>query len=123
MPERQCATRRNLPLWQHSRECCWGSRLANPQRFNQAPNSPKDMAGKVKPFPEWSLVQFIDVACELGYLKLDVKKFSHALRDFRNYIHPYQQLSSRFAPDQHTARICLQVLKAGIASLGGQRTP
>lgn len=100
-----------------------GVACANPQQFNQAPNSPKDQAGKVKPFPEWSLAQFIDVACELGHLKLDVKKFSHALRDFRNYIHPYQQLSSRFAPDRHTAHICVQVLRAGIASLSGQRTP
>lgn len=100
-----------------------GMACANPQRFNQAAGSPKDLAGKVKPFPEWSLAQFIDVACALGYLKLDVKKFSHALRDFRNYIHPYQQLSSQFAPDRHTAQICLQVLKAAIASLGGQRTP
>lgn len=99
-----------------------GTACTNPQQFNRAPNSPKDQAGKVKPFPEWSLAQFIDVACELGFLKLDVKKFSHALRDFRNYIHPYQQMSSRFTPDRHTAEICLQVLKAGIASLSGHRT-
>ena len=98
-----------------------GTALANPKTFNQAAASPKDDNGKVRPFPEWSLAQFIDVACELGYLKVDVKKFSHALRDFRNYIHPYQQMSSRFAPDRHTAQICLQVLKAGIASLSGER--
>ena len=38
-------------------------------------------------------------------------------RGFRNYIHPYQQQASNFAPDEHTARICLQVLKAAIAQL------
>lgn len=96
---------------------------ANPQQFNQAPNSPKDKAGNVRQFHEWTLAQFIDVACELGYLKLDVKKFSHALRDFRNYIHPYEQMSARFNPDKHTAEICLQVLKAAIASLSGKRGP
>lgn len=94
----------------------------NPQQFNQAPNSPKDKAGTVKQFHEWTLAQFIDVACEVGYLKLDVKKFSHALRDFRNYIHPYEQMSARFNPDKHTAEICLQVLKAAIASLSGGRS-
>ncbi len=52
-----------------------GLACANPQQFNQAPNSPKDKAGNVKPFQEWSLAQFIDVACEIGRLKLDVKKF------------------------------------------------
>lgn len=98
-----------------------GLASANPQQFNQAPNSPKDKTGIVKQLHEWTLAQFIDVACELGYLKLDVKKFSHALRDFRNYIHPYEQMSARFNPDNHTAEICLQVLKAAIASLSGGR--
>lgn len=98
-----------------------GTACTNPQRFNESAGSPKDLSGKVKQFHEWSLAQFIDVACEEGFLKLDVKKFSHALRDFRNYIHPYQQLSSRFTPDRHTANICLQVLRAAIASLCGQR--
>ena len=95
---------------------------ANPQQFNQAPNSPKDKADNVKQLHEWTLAQFIDVACELGYLSLDVKKFSHGLRDFRNYIHPYEQMSSRFNPDRHTAEICLQVLKAAIASLSRERS-
>lgn len=92
-----------------------GTACINPQTFNQAANSPKDAEGKVRKFPDWSLAQLIDVACEAGFLQLDVKKFSHALRDFRNYIHPFQQLSSQFNPDRHTAEICLQVLKAGIA--------
>ncbi len=99
-----------------------GAACANPQKFNQAPNSPRDDNGKVKQFQHWKLAEFIDVACELGFLKLDVKKFGHALRDFRNYIHPYQQMASGFNPDKHTARICLQVLRAAIASLGGQRS-
>jgi hypothetical protein len=98
-----------------------GIASANPKAFNQALSSPKNQNGKVKPFPQWSLAQFIDVASELGYVTLDVKKFSHALRDFRNYIHPYEQLSSGFNPDKHTAEICLQVLKAGIAGLSGER--
>ena len=92
-----------------------------PKEFNQAINSPKDKDDKVKPFHEWSLAQFIDVAHGLGALKLDVKRFSHELRDFRNYIHPYQQLASKFTPDKHTAEICLQVLKAAIADLSGGR--
>jgi hypothetical protein len=98
-----------------------GVALQRPKEFNQAVNSPKDKDNKVKPFHEWSLATLIDVAHELGALKLDVKKFSHELRDFRNYIHPYQQLVSKFAPDKHTAHICLQVLKAAIADLSGGR--
>ncbi len=98
-----------------------GVASANPREFNQAPSSPKDREGKVRLLQDWTLAQLIDVACELGFLKLDVKKFSHGLRDFRNYIHPYEQMSARFNPDRHTAEICLQVLKAAVASLSGQR--
>jgi len=98
-----------------------GVALQSPKEFNQAANSPKDKDNKVKSFQEWSLAQFIDVAHGLGALKLDVKKFSHELRDFRNYIHPYQQLASKFTPDKHTAEICLQVLRAAIADLSGGR--
>jgi len=98
-----------------------GVALQKPKEFNQAVNSPKDKENKVKPFHDWSLAQFIDVAHGIGALKLDVKKFSHELRDFRNFIHPYHQLASKFKPDKHTAEICLQVLKAAIADLSGGR--
>jgi hypothetical protein len=86
-------------------------------QFNQAAASPKDKAGNVKMLHEWTLANLIDVACELRLLGLDVKKFSHAVRDFRNYIHPYQQMSSQFNPDSHTALICFQVLKAAVSAL------
>lgn len=85
--------------------------------FNQSSPSPKDKTGKVKPFHDWSLSDFINVAGDLNLVGEDVKKFSHALRDFRNYIHPYQQMSSSFNPDEHTAKICWQVLQAAISQL------
>ena len=49
------------------------------------------------------------------------KKFSHSLRDFRNYVHPYEQVVSSFTPDEHTAKVCFQALKAAPASLAGER--
>lgn len=92
--------------------------LKNPAAFNQANSSPKNKeTQKVKPFQDWTLANLIDVAHEVGLLRLDVKKFSHVMRDFRNYIHPYEQMASRFDPDKHTAEICLQVLRAAIAGL------
>lgn len=92
--------------------------LKNPAAFNQAKSSPKDKkTQKVKPFQEWTLANLIDVAHEVGLVRLDVKKFGHAVRDFRNYIHPYEQLTSKFDPDKHTAEICLQVLRAAIVGL------
>ncbi|MEQ9414939.1 MAG: hypothetical protein RIF39_13970 [Cyclobacteriaceae bacterium] len=98
-----------------------GMALKYPKEFNTSKSSPKDKEGKVKQFPEWSLSQFIDVAHEIGLIKEDVKKFSHALRDFRNYIHPYEQVSSGFNPDEHTAKICWQVMKAALFQLTQNR--
>lgn len=94
-----------------------GIALKSPKEFNQAKSAPKEKEGKVKQFPDWTLSQLIDVSFEIGLIKDDVKKFSHALRDFRNYIHPYQQICSGFNPDHHTAKICFQVLKAGVSQL------
>lgn len=98
-----------------------GAAQKEPARFNKATASAKDGNGGVKRFHEWSLAQFIDVACEIDLLKPDVKKFSHGLRDFRNYIHPYEQMVSGFMPDEHTAKVCFQVLKAALASVAGER--
>ncbi|MEE2920428.1 MAG: hypothetical protein VYC38_01585 [Pseudomonadota bacterium] len=98
-----------------------GAAQQDPAKFNRAQSSPKAADGSVKKFHEWSLAQFIDTACEVGLLKPDVKTFGHGLRDFRNYIHPYEQMISGFLPDEHTAKVCFQVLKAALASVAGER--
>lgn len=87
-----------------------------PQRFNKAKASPK-ANGKVKRLPDWTLSELITVARETGFIDEDVRKFSHALRDFRNYIHPHMQAVQSFSPDEHTARICSQVLLAAISQI------
>jgi len=95
-----------------------GVATRNPKKFNQAKASPKDKStGKVLAFHLWSLNDLINVSHEIGVLGLDVKQFSHALRDFRNYIHPYEQWRTGFNPDKDTALICWQVLKAAISDL------
>lgn len=98
-----------------------GAASNQPELFNRSKCSPKDDAGKPVPFHKWSLNDLINVACDVEVIKIDVKKFSHVLRDFRNYIHPYQQMVSKFEPDEHTAKICMQVLRAALADLSGAR--
>lgn len=93
--------------------------LANqyPKYFNTAKSSPKDKSGRVYELSKWSLSSFIDVAYELRLVQHDIQRFSHTLRDFRNYIHPYQQMNFGFKPREHTAKICLHVLKAAIQEI------
>ena len=98
-----------------------GAAQSEPRKFNQSASSPKQRDGKVKPLPAWTLAELINAAHDIGLLKTDVHKFSHGLRDFRNYIHPYQQMVSKFSPDEHTAKVCLQVLKAALADVSGER--
>ncbi len=97
-----------------------GAAQQAPEKFNRAKATPT-ANGSPKHFHEWSLAQLINVACEVNVLKPDIKKFSHGLRDFRNYIHPYKQMSSGFTPDKYTAQVCFQVLKAALADLAGER--
>ena len=93
----------------------------NLQKFNTSKSAPKSSNGKVKQLHEWTLDNLINVAYDVGIIKLDIKKFSHTLKDFRNYIHPRQQASQNFNPDKHTAEISWKVLQATIANLIGER--
>jgi hypothetical protein len=63
------------------------------------------------------LNNFIDVSHDLGLIDLNVKNYSHSLRDFRNYIHPHAQLTSKFNPDVHTAKLSWAVLQLAISQL------
>lgn len=93
----------------------------NVQQFNQAKSAPLDKNGNVRLLHDWPLECLINTAHEVGLLSLDVKKYGHALKDFRNYIHPRQQVVQKFSPDLHTAKISWQVLQAAVANLSGQR--
>lgn len=89
-----------------------------PQEGNKCKAAPQDLrTGKVKYFADWSLSDMINVAYEIGWFDLDVKKFSHALREFRNLIHPYQQMVAKTFPDQDTCEISWSVVQAAANDL------
>lgn len=95
-----------------------GTLQKNPRLANQASSTPKDAtSGKPKPFWQWTLAEMIEVAHTLGWLGLDVKKFSHALREFRNLIHPYEQLATKANPDEDTCKISWLVVQAAVNDL------
>ena len=89
-----------------------------PQQANQASNAPKDKtSGKIKHFSQWSLSEMIDVAHNLGWINLNVKRFSHSLREFRNLVHPYEQLLTKAQPDVDTCKISWLVVQAAVNQL------
>jgi len=90
----------------------------NPRLANSCSAAPKDsQSGKIKRFHEWSLAEMIDVAHSVGWLDLDVKRFSHELRIFRNLVHPYEQMATRTNPDADTCRISWLVVQAAANDL------
>ncbi|ABB15610.1 hypothetical protein [Carboxydothermus hydrogenoformans] len=88
-----------------------------PHEANKASGAPKDKSGKVKHFNDWTLSNLINVAHECGWIQRDAKDFTHILREYRNLIHPREQLSRQEHPDIDTCRICLEVIRAAINDL------
>ena len=53
----------------------------------------------------------------LGFVGEDVLKHADQVRNFRNYIHPRQQMRENFEPRMMTAKIAQQVLLAALNDL------
>lgn len=85
---------------------------------NLTNSAPKDRkSGKTKPLQEWNLSSLIDVAVELGWLKIDRGKFGHALRESRNVVHPYVEITIHADFDEATCKTSWEVLKASVSDL------
>lgn len=94
---------------------CLGFGCQHPERVNRAYASRYNKPARA--FHDWKLQEWIDVLGHLKDLSPNVEKFGQALRDFRNYVHPAEQLANCFTPDQHTARIGFQVVVAAADDL------
>lgn len=86
------------------------------KNFFKADSAPKDN-GRVKDITKWKLAELINVAEEVGIISQNVSKFSHAVRDFRNYIHPAKIFQMEFIPDRTTAIISLEIVNEIVDNL------
>ena len=59
----------------------------------KARTAPKNKAGQTRPLNEWMLNNYIEVAHELGWISVSARDVGAVLRDYRNYVHPFKQLS------------------------------
>lgn len=83
----------------------------------QSGKAPRDKTGKCPAIQDWNLSTLIDVAADIGWLKTDRGKFSHALRDSRNVVHPWQAVMTRANFDQATCKTSWHVLDASVYDL------
>lgn len=74
--------------------------------------------GTTTPLPihEWTLQSLIDVCHECGWLRSDVKHFIHALREYRNFVHPNKERQEGITFDVNTARIAWEVVSAALTA-------
>lgn len=73
--------------------------------------------GKTAPLQEWTLRSYIDVAHDLKWISHSAKNVGEVLRDYRNYVHPYKQLSHGMNLDTHDAELFWGVTKSISAQL------
>jgi hypothetical protein len=89
----------------------------NPSDAYQSPSAPKDKLGKAIALHDWTLNVLIDVSVDCRWLKTDRGGFSHALRQSRNIVHPYEHARSKADFDEATCKVCWQVLNASVDDL------
>lgn len=64
-----------------------------------------------------SLHDLIELAGKYGFIGVDVPKFCHALRDYRNLVHPHLQVRMNHSPDRDTVEMCWPVVNATLNDL------
>ncbi len=70
----------------------------------QAPNNNKSDITK------WDLVSLIEVSVELGLVSSGAEKLSHSVREYRNLIHPGNEVRNKLTFGTEEAKIALEVL-------------
>jgi hypothetical protein len=91
-------------------------------------HGPHDKKGDPKPLVEWTMSELIDAALKGKWIELEIKKFSDSLRDYRNLVHPQQQLKLATKPTEATSDICWRVASHALKQLvsraaGAQASP
>lgn len=94
---------------------CLGFGEAGPELVNRAYTA--QYRRDAPSLRDWKLHEWITVLRQMGAFSPNVEKWGHALREFRNYVHPREQLAHEFSPDEYTARITFHVVQAAAESL------
>ena len=82
----------------------------------QSKCAPKDK-GRGIAVNDWKLSSLIDVAVDVGWICKDRGSFSHALRESRNFVHPWAAAAAKAEFDLSTAEASWAVLKGSVHDL------
>jgi hypothetical protein len=77
-----------------------------------ATTAPQDKkTKKTLQLKEWTLRHYLDVGHELCWISRSTKDVGEVVRDFRNYVHPYKQVSHNVTLDTNDARLFWEISK------------
>jgi len=79
--------------------------LANETSAKAAKSAPKEPN-----ITRWDLSNLLAVSVELGLVTTGVEKLSHSLREYRNLVHPGNELRNKLSFDAEEAKIAVEVL-------------
>ncbi len=74
--------------------------------------APKDKTGSTRPLNEWMLKNYIEVIHERGWISESAKDVGEVLRDYRNFVHPFKQLSHGVRLDAADAKLLWEITKS-----------
>lgn len=86
----------------------------------QSKRAQKNKDGQPVPIRQWNLTALIQVCVELELIGKTAEQASWALKDFRNFIHPYNVLQQSARPDQALALSSEAALAEILRSLAGR---
>lgn len=90
-------------------------------RFKQKYPNNKRAQEKAEHIDKWDLTWLIDVACDLEVLGTTARDASWAVKEFRNFVHPYRIVERSSArPNDNLARASLAGVDQIILSLRGR---
>lgn len=93
------------------------NRETNKAPIFKASSAPKDKTGQTFQLKDWGLSNYIDVAHELSWISQSAKDISVVLRDYRNYVHPYKELSQGTKLEKSDSLILWEVAKSITAQI------
>jgi hypothetical protein len=99
-----------------------GALLDVATRFIPSAMRSSSAPGDGRKLSRWTLDELINVAHERGWIQPDVRAFAHSLRDYRNFVHPREQLKRGEFPDQDTVNVCWDVVMAALNDLAAAVT-
>lgn len=77
---------------------------------NEAAAIAAESAPRIKDITRWDFSKLIDVAVELKLVSLGVQKLSHPLREYRNLVHPSNEIRKQLSFNAEEAKIAIEVL-------------